>query len=252
MKRIRINSPKYGVKYAIVDNEDFELVSKYRWCLSKGRMRTSGDVSFYAVTTIRKEGGGRTMLQMHRLILGLDFGDGRIADHINFKTLDNRRCNLRACSPLESVRHRKKMDGTSSKYKGVHYCQKYKNWISHITIERKAKHLGSFKTQKEAAIQYDKAAFAEFGEFADLNFPKASHSKDGFDIRNFETPAKSRESSKYVGASWDKSRGKWASYIRIDRKPIHLGRFENEGAAAKARDDYIIKHKLDRKLNFGR
>ena len=249
MKRIRIPSKTHGTRYVLFDDEDFELVSRYKWCLKKSARKTSGDVSFYAVTRVRRKGGGQTLLRMHRLILGLDFGDRRHADHINFKTLDNRRCNLRACSPLDSVRHRKKWQNTSSKYKGVYYSTENKNWVSRIGIEGRHISLGRFKTEKEAAIQYDKAAFAEFGEFAELNFPKTDHSKDNFDIGKYETPAQKRKSSKYVGVTWDKSTGKWVSQIQVDKKNINLGYFKNEKAAAQAYNNYAIKHKLDRKLN---
>ena len=203
----------------------------------------NGDVFFYAVTHVKREGGGRTTLHMHRLILGLDFGDKRIADHINFKTLDNRRCNLRTCSPLESGRHRRKIGGTSSKYKGVHFDTKNKNWVSKIMVEGKLRHLGRFGAEKDAAIQYDIAANAEFGEFAELNFPKVDYSYCDFDIKNFKTPAQKKKSSKFVGVTWNKNAGKWRSQIQVDKKNINLGLFTNEEDAARAYERYLIETK---------
>ncbi len=250
MKRIRIPSKTHGTHYALVDEEDFGLVSRYRWYLSKTISKTSGDVSFYAQTSIRKENGGQRTLRMHRLVLRLGFGDKRYVDHINYKTLDNRRCNLRPCSPLESVLHRKKMGGTSSKYKGVSSCQRHEKYVSQITVEGKPIRLGNFKTQKEAAIQYDRAAYAMHGEFAELNFPKTDHSNDNFDIEEYETPAQKNKSSKYVCVYWSKRANKWASAIKSDKKRAFLGYFKNEKTAAQAYDDYVIKHNLNRKLNF--
>lgn len=43
-------------------------------------------------------------------------------------------------------------------------------------------------------------------------------------------------SSKYVGVSYDKSRNKWFSFIQLNNKLEHIGRFNTEEAAAKARD----------------
>ena len=42
--------------------------------------------------------------------------------------------------------------------------------------------------------------------------------------------------SKYKGISWHKLSNKWQAYIRINRKKIHLGVFDNEITAAKAYD----------------
>lgn len=40
--------------------------------------------------------------------------------------------------------------------------------------------------------------------------------------------------SQHVGVSFEASRGKWASQIGVNGKQIHLGRFDNELAAARA------------------
>lgn len=44
----------------------------------------------------------------------------------------------------------------------------------------------------------------------------------------------SKKTSKYVGVCWDKSRNKWTANIRIGKKYLHLGRFDNEEDAAMA------------------
>ncbi len=41
MRRIVIVSKTHGKHYALVDDEDFELVSGYTWCLSKSARRTT-------------------------------------------------------------------------------------------------------------------------------------------------------------------------------------------------------------------
>lgn len=58
-------------------------------------------------------------------------------------------------------------------------------------------------------------------------------------------------SSKYLGVSFNMRDNKWIAYIRVNSKNIHLGTFENQDDAAKARDEATIKHfgKFG-KLNF--
>jgi hypothetical protein len=69
------------VAEAVIDAESAGLVEGYRWNLSGGYARS------------RSRGSGTT--HMSRLILGLEKGDSREADHLNGDRLDNRRCNLR-------------------------------------------------------------------------------------------------------------------------------------------------------------
>ncbi len=79
-------------KRAIVDDEDYELIASRKWYAAK-----AGRGYFYAV---REEGGRR--VSMHRAIAGYP---GKVVDHINGDTLDNRRSNLRAVSNAENVQN---------------------------------------------------------------------------------------------------------------------------------------------------
>ena len=49
-------------------------------------------------------------------------------------------------------------------------------------------------------------------------------------------------SSVYKGVSWNKRIKRWTSQIMIDKKLRHLGRYENEQAAALAYNNAAIKH----------
>lgn len=57
--------------------------------------------------------------------------------------------------------------------------------------------------------------------------------------------------SKFIGVSKVKGKDKWESYITINWKRIHLGHYDSQVDAAKARDKYVKKHKLlEYTLNF--
>lgn len=144
-------------KVALVDDEDWELVSQYKWYAHKC------DNQFYARTNIYKE-GKRTLLSMHQLLTG-----GKLIDHINGNGLDNRRENLRPCTTQQNGQNSTSRIGTSS-YKGVSFDARRNKWFARIYVEKKNKFLGYFADEKIAAIAYNKAATEYFGEFAKLNF----------------------------------------------------------------------------------
>jgi hypothetical protein len=58
-------------------------------------------------------------------------------------------------------------------------------------------------------------------------------------------------SSRYIGVAWDRARRKWAAHVKKDGRQRNLGLFEDEIAAARARDAAAKKlHGAFAKLNF--
>jgi hypothetical protein len=148
---------------AIIDDDDYESVSQWKWCASENHKKV------YALHYFNNsETGKKEMISMHRFIMGVP-GNGLIVDHKNHDTLDNRKENLRICNRHENAWNQKI---EKSKYKGVSFCywNKVKPFSAHIAINSKLMHLGYFETQEEAARAYDKKAIELFGEFACLNF----------------------------------------------------------------------------------
>tara|TARA_R110000744_G_scaffold349632_1_gene455275 strand:- start:369 stop:854 length:486 start_codon:yes stop_codon:yes gene_type:complete len=74
-----------------------------------------------------------------------------VVDHISNVKTDNRLENLQVITTRENLSKDKK--GTS-KYTGVCWYSRYKNWRSKIVINGKHKHLGYFNTELEASNAY--------------------------------------------------------------------------------------------------
>lgn len=112
---------------------------------------------------------------MHRDVLGISEISGRITqtDHINGDKLDNRKENLRRCSPAQNQGNRwKSKQAKTSKYKGVYFCSKLRKFVAYGREGKKNKRLGTFQSEEDAALAYDRWAIGYFGEFARLNFQR--------------------------------------------------------------------------------
>lgn len=155
-------------RYAKVDPADYLWLSQFRWCCKANRD------TCYAIRHIQERGRTKR-IHMHRQIMNTP--DEMICDHKNHNGLDNRRTNLRNCTiEQNNANRRKRATGhgsraPSSRYLGVSWCPRRKKWASYIKHKGRAKNLGLFAIEEDAARAHDKAAWELWGEYACLNFP---------------------------------------------------------------------------------
>ncbi|MFC6660052.1 HNH endonuclease [Deinococcus multiflagellatus] len=141
-------------------------VSQHRWHLGKDG---------YARTHVRGQ-----VVTLHRFLAGE--GREQYKDHKNGDKLDNRRRNLRACSQRENSYNRRRHRNNRSGYKGV---TRWKGqWRASIHQDGRQRHLGLYPHPMLAALAYNAAARALFGEYAQLNvldlaaFAEVPHAAD--------------------------------------------------------------------------
>jgi len=149
-------------QHAIVDAEDYERVSRCKWCLS----RTGNQL--YAQRRCR----GKT-IRMHQFIMSPP--QGMVVDHIDGNGLNNRRGNLRICTPQQNAWNHKprKEPDASSQYIGVYPCRRPPDkWYVKIQCGGEGTYLGPFDSEIEAARARDRKAIQLFGEYAGLNLPE--------------------------------------------------------------------------------
>lgn len=140
---------------AIIDNEDYKKVSKYKWFRVKGDGRESAHM------TKKKTNS------MHRFLMNPP--KDLVVDHKNGNGLDNRRYNLRICTYAENSRNAKKNIRNTSGYKGVIWHKASKKWSARINYNYRRISLGYYNDVIDAANAYDAAAKELFGEYAKLN-----------------------------------------------------------------------------------
>lgn len=139
-------------QFAIVDSEDYKWLNQFKWCFNNG----------YAVRHVRLSPRVKqTRLMMHRVIMNAP--EGMEVDHVNSNRLDNRRNNLRICSPIQNSFNRQIPANNTSGFKGVTLFRTV--W----RVKIQGQFIGYFPTKEEARDAYNREAVKRFGEFAKLN-----------------------------------------------------------------------------------
>ena len=143
---------------ALVDDEDYGLVSGFNWIV----MRRPRGV-MYARRRYKDDVHMVHEQRMHTLITGWPE-----VDHANLDGLDNRRSNLRAATHSQNVANRRKLTTRicASQYSWDRRCKK---WAVQLYVNHTRVWVGRFVEEIDAAAAYDNMAIKCFGEYARLN-----------------------------------------------------------------------------------
>jgi AP2-like factor (euAP2 lineage) len=146
----------HGGHECSVDDDVFGWASRYYWYRTR-----NGYAVRYAYGVDGKE---CSAILMHRLIARA--GPDEQVRHVNGVKLDNRRENLqltdiKAHSKNHMMMGKPRREGC---FKGVYRYGQQKNWQAKIKVNKRVIHLGTFPTERDAAIAYNKAALEAFGE----------------------------------------------------------------------------------------
>lgn len=212
------NKDKRVVGQAKISAIDYENISRYTW-----HMKTVSDSLSYAFTNVN---GQKTA--MHHLIIGKP-SQGYVVDHLNHDGLDNTRANLRFATYTQNSQNTKKMESTSSKYKGVHWDNRKKKWIS--------KYFGayskSFADEIDAARFYDTYVLLALGKDAKTNGLVKYNDIENMTISEFIKPSE-RTLPKYI--SFNAQRNMYE--VQIYYKNKYTSRHRTLDGALKQLHDY--------------
>lgn len=159
MKKIQLTKGEW----TIVDDEDFELVSQYKWCASPNH---KGKTTYARTGIWNPETKKVKTISLHRLLMG--FPVVLEVDHINGKGLDNRRSNLRVVNRTQQSQNRPLRSDNKSGYKGVYWLKPNNKWRALIKYNGKRISLGLFDDIKKAAKAYEIASSLYFGKYRRL------------------------------------------------------------------------------------
>ena len=142
----------------LVDDEDYEKLSKFKWNISTSHG--------YPQTSVMSGLGKVVTYKMHHLIIGYP-PTGMDTHHKDDNRKNNQRVNLEF---LSRYKHKRKHRvNTESGYHGVHgNGSKWQAKIQHNKIKYI---LGTFISKVDAAKAVDKKLIELYGSDAELNFP---------------------------------------------------------------------------------
>lgn len=142
-------SGEYGIGYTskgeefYFDLKDYDLIKDYCWCINKNGYVCARDIK------------NKKVIYMHRLIMG----DCQCVDHINHKTNDNRRQNIRSANPTENAMNR-------ADVVGVYYDNTKQKWKAKIQLYHNVIDLGSYNCFEDALLARKEGEDRYFGEFS--------------------------------------------------------------------------------------
>lgn len=131
-------------KVALVDDEDFEELSKFKWYAHKEPH------TFYAMRQSRGSHKFRKKILMHRAIMHPP--ENLEIDHFNGNGLDNQKSNLRIVTTRINLQNRH--TPKSSKYPGVYWEKQTQKWKAQIRINGIKKNIGRYNIEEDAARAY--------------------------------------------------------------------------------------------------
>lgn len=159
MRKIKIASQKYPDAYALVDDDDYEAMSGFKWHINgRGYVYTRANRNAPEVL-------------MSRLLLEAALFPGCYVDHRDHDKLNHQRHNLRTVSNAQNQMNRRPNKG--KRWKGVSFRAGFKNpYHAAIRVPAGATgssrqlYLGCFPTPEAAQAAYNAKAIELFGEYA--------------------------------------------------------------------------------------
>jgi hypothetical protein len=223
-REIPLSGKRGAGKVALVDEEDYAILSQFRWWY---QLYPKAGRQGYAYRTVWAAGKRAYIyIYMHNAIM-CPPPDVEV-DHIRVGNgLDNRRCNLRLVPHWVNLHNTGPQRNNTSGFKGVSWAKRRGAWQAHIKIQGKQRFLGHFATADDAHAACE-AARAALGVM-----PDATHDARP-DAALPPRPLGARNKSGYRGVFWNKQANLWQATIQIGGKNHYLGRYATPQEASVA------------------
>lgn len=179
-------------------------------------MLYSADINDFYVAGRVVISGKAKHIKLHRLLM--DTPNNMVVDHINHKTLDNRRSvNLRNVTDNQNKQNRSHKNGI----RGVRFDRKIRKWTVTVNVNKEALNFGYHDSYDEA-LDISKRARAKYQPFS----LEATQIITDDDI----LPLKKKNADKLSGVkgvTWHEYSEKWRVRTIVNGKMTIIGSYEN-------------------------
>jgi hypothetical protein len=116
-----------GENYIVlIDEEDFDRVSEYTWCISHKPYTKYCNANIY-------NDEKRQTLHLHRFLMGLEKGDKRVINHIDGNGLNNVKSNLEICDK----NYNNQSINTKKNFGSICIVNRKKKYYAQVNINKK-------------------------------------------------------------------------------------------------------------------
>lgn len=143
-------SKTYGIGYTenneefYFDLDDYDKIKNYCWCILDGYVVSKGNI------------------RMHRIVMNCVDEE---VDHINHKTNDNRKKNLRVGTHQTNMMNKVLYKNNTSGIPGINWSKSHNKWCVRIQINNKRINLGYYDDLNTAKQEREKAEKLYFQEY---------------------------------------------------------------------------------------
>jgi hypothetical protein len=217
----------YEKARAIIDIEDVDKLKEYKW---------NCEVNLHVHS-------GNTWL--HRLLMNCN-DDNLVVDHINHNPLDNRKGNLRICTPQENGMNNSLSKTNTTGIIGICYIKQRDTWQANITVKSKVISLGEYNNKEDAIKERLKAEVYYMKEFAPQRHLYTQYGTQygidehgEYEVKQYTPRKKGNEHGvKGVFKGSGNNKDRWKVEFQINGKHIYLGHYDTIEKAIEVRQAY--------------
>lgn len=222
------DNKNYQKSVTLIDLEDIEKVKDIKWSETNGYIR-SAKYGF-----------------MHRFLMNCN-DENLVVDHINHNVLDNRKGNLRICTPKDNSRNLSLSSNNKSGVIGVSLDDKSSKWKTIITVDNKNIFLGCYDNKDEAIQERLKAEVYYFKDFAPQKHLFKDYSIDineHYIVKEYSPRKQGNELGvKGIFKGSASYKDKWKVEFFLNNKRVYLGHYNTLEDAIKAKENYLLNNK---------